>query len=1352
MGNVTSLTGRARGKAPLFRPLARAHRGAGGGPGAQRDSPHQAAVRALRPIQASLRVGAAHDPEERAADATADRVMSMPEPAAHAAEGPAVAAGREPAGEPLDAARLRRAGIDDQPSLDVLATDPPVPTAHQPPDVPEAEDVDTEKLEGDELAELESGEVAPIEEAAAPGDGASSDEGATAQAGAGSSEEAEAARARPVRGATAARDGDGCDAAMGPEGGQAPDWVARRVAHPGSGRPLPQSERDFLAPRFGVPFRDVRIHDQPTDRAAAARIGARAFTLGRDVWLGPGERVDDRRLMAHELTHVLQQTGRAPRAGRGQHLAPAPARREPVVRRGWLASKVEKYARHVPGYTLVSVILGKSPITGKKMPRTAENLIGGFLGLLPGGTLLFDRLKETQALTEAFDWVRGRLSSLDITWARVKRVIGEVWDAMPTTSPIETIERIVKPLIDDIVTFVKEIALKVLEFILKGALKLAGSHGLRVWAVIQKAGQVIGLILKDPLGFAKNLVKAVVGGFQQFSAHVVDHLKRGLLGWLFGTLQELQLEMPARLDFKGLISIVLQLLGLTYANFRRILVKELGRDGERKVAFLEKSVEMVQILLKQGFLGIWQKMLALIDGFKATVIEGIKSFVTVTLVKAGVKWLAGLSNPVGAIVKVALAIYDLIVAFLERLDQIRKVAESIFDSIGAIARGKTQAAADFIERTIAGTIPVVISFVAALIPVDGIARKIKEILQRLRKPVEKAMTRLVRVIVKKTKKLFAKLLARLNPRRTLPGYAFAVGKKKHRLYAEKKENRFVLMIASGNGREADEVQREVAEEIPKAQKYGDDSKNLKETNAALQSGVDDAQAEVAKAELDSKRDSQQGPVKKGAAAMGKASGQVDRATEGLGTTPYLETDPEGRAFIRAREPRIEKIEGEVDTYYQRSKETRQVVEEVATGVTGANAKRAISNFYENDHQPEKSFGREIRDYVHGDLKKDIERERESEENMVRDGPKVDRKAAASEEILGGEIDHRPDLGEGAMIAITLFRPLHRQKTNETRRDHKKAIEEARRGSDPEEKIARLKTGIQEQLKSEVQHIESLYGSDPGASSKIRNKLRKGVRKLFSDNARIWGISSAKPRTKGIKRAGPGGTDGAVPMGGGIYGAPDFEEVEGQRYAYDDGRKLGVGNYIEFDHVVDAHVAEGARDVFEDRLRTAIRGSARRPEGEETAEQKARWEEIERGFPYAPSADIRGYERKRAGTIALYRPIHREVTKQMGAYTGDYLEGTAGLAAVADEVATYWTTGDRPGYDRVARAVRESVRSVVSQKVTEHGAAIRAEYRKDLKEIAKENATPKAEQVLEKITDRVGRTLRKLRTESESMIA
>ena len=83
-----------------------------------------------------------------------------------------------------------------------------------------------------------------------------------------------------------------------------------------AGQPLPQSLRDFFEPRFGYDFSRVRIHSDACAAESARKLHAKAFTVGRDVVFGEGqyaiEKREGRHLLAHELTHVVQQTEPTP--------------------------------------------------------------------------------------------------------------------------------------------------------------------------------------------------------------------------------------------------------------------------------------------------------------------------------------------------------------------------------------------------------------------------------------------------------------------------------------------------------------------------------------------------------------------------------------------------------------------------------------------------------------------------------------------------------------------------------------------------------------------------------------------------------------------------------------------------------------------------------------------------------------------------------------------------------------------------------------------------------------------------------------------------------------------------------
>ncbi|MBZ0303137.1 MAG: DUF4157 domain-containing protein [Anaerolineae bacterium] len=78
-----------------------------------------------------------------------------------------------------------------------------------------------------------------------------------------------------------------------------------------SGQPLDHDTRAFMEPRFGHDFSRVRIHTGTKAAESARAVHARAYTVGQHIVFGAGqyapETQDGQKLLAHELTHVVQQ-------------------------------------------------------------------------------------------------------------------------------------------------------------------------------------------------------------------------------------------------------------------------------------------------------------------------------------------------------------------------------------------------------------------------------------------------------------------------------------------------------------------------------------------------------------------------------------------------------------------------------------------------------------------------------------------------------------------------------------------------------------------------------------------------------------------------------------------------------------------------------------------------------------------------------------------------------------------------------------------------------------------------------------------------------------------------------------
>jgi hypothetical protein len=94
-------------------------------------------------------------------------------------------------------------------------------------------------------------------------------------------------------------------------GGDSSARIARARASGGVG--LPHEARGFFESRFGADFSGVRLHNDGEAASLSRQFQARAFTVGRDIFFGAGQlnlgSDGGRHLVAHELTHTIQQSG-----------------------------------------------------------------------------------------------------------------------------------------------------------------------------------------------------------------------------------------------------------------------------------------------------------------------------------------------------------------------------------------------------------------------------------------------------------------------------------------------------------------------------------------------------------------------------------------------------------------------------------------------------------------------------------------------------------------------------------------------------------------------------------------------------------------------------------------------------------------------------------------------------------------------------------------------------------------------------------------------------------------------------------------------------------------------------------
>lgn len=100
--------------------------------------------------------------------------------------------------------------------------------------------------------------------------------------------------------------GGGAPAAPAPSMATAAEQA---ISGKGGGEPLHAGTRSVLEDRMGTDLSGVRVHSDGAAQKSAEDLNARAFTHGQDIWLARGESQNDLGLMAHEATHVVQQSG-----------------------------------------------------------------------------------------------------------------------------------------------------------------------------------------------------------------------------------------------------------------------------------------------------------------------------------------------------------------------------------------------------------------------------------------------------------------------------------------------------------------------------------------------------------------------------------------------------------------------------------------------------------------------------------------------------------------------------------------------------------------------------------------------------------------------------------------------------------------------------------------------------------------------------------------------------------------------------------------------------------------------------------------------------------------------------------
>lgn len=424
-----------------------------------------------------------------------------------------------------------------------------------------------------------------------------------------------------------------------------------------------------------------------------------------------------------------------------------------------LMPPLSEFCRQIPGYGLVTVMLGRDPFTDAPVARTPLAIVRAFAEFIPGGSEKVDQMVQSGALDRAYQWFIAETTSRNLTWARVTGTFASAWATLQLADilqPIAALQRIVgmfRPLMSDLVSFAGAALMKLLELIYEAAM---GAGGRRILDILTRARGSFNIIIRDPVGFLRNLLGAVGQGVRQFMGNILTHLRDGVIAWLTGPVAAAGIQMPERWDLRGIIGFVLQILGLSWARVREKLVRLLG---DQVVAGLESGFQLLLDIRDRGLVvALRERVTEFFGSLREAALGAIRNFIQQRLVMAGITQLLSMLNPVGAIIQAIIKTYTTIQFFVQRINQILDLVDSVVNSIGAIASGAIGAAAGLVERTMARTIPVVLDFLARFIGLGDVGAQVQRTIRNLQASVDRMLDRAVEWIRNQARNLASRAL------------------------------------------------------------------------------------------------------------------------------------------------------------------------------------------------------------------------------------------------------------------------------------------------------------------------------------------------------------------------------------------------------------------------------------------------------------------------------------------------------------------------------------------------------------------------------------------------------------------
>lgn len=483
---------------------------------------------------------------------------------------------------------------------------------------------------------------------------------------------------------------------------------------------------------------------------------------------------------------------------------------------GWLSSQ----AATVRGYSLIKVIIGRDPFTNETVERSVPNLIRGFMSLMEGGEEQYAQMVESGAIARIAGEIEAAVATLNMTPASIIQLFTDLWNSFtindlinPLDAFIRIIDKFGEP-IGRLIAFVAEI----IRIVIMAILQIMNFPFDLIGNIITRALEAIDDIKKDPIGFLKNIFKALKQGFIQFFDNIVTHLINGVTGWLMSELKDANIPVLTDFTLKGVITWVMEVLNISMEKIWEKLAAH-PRIGPARVARIRSMINtlegiwtFIKDVHERGMAAIWDKIQEQLSNLWNTVLDAVKNFVMERIVNRITAKLLSMLDPTGimAIINGAIAFFNAIQSFIKYLREMLEVVNSFVNGVADLAKGNVTTAANYLERTMGQAMPVVIGFLANQVGLTGIGARIGEMIISVQQMVDEALTWLVNKAVDTGMAMLDRIMGRSQPEENATSenneiqnenlnFPFSMNGESHRVYVSGEGSNTQIMMASDFG-------------------------------------------------------------------------------------------------------------------------------------------------------------------------------------------------------------------------------------------------------------------------------------------------------------------------------------------------------------------------------------------------------------------------------------------------------------------------------------------------------------------------------------------------------------------------